>query len=346
MIISTRYTELVGIQHPVVQDGLGLSPTAKLAAAVSEAGGLGTVSIPAVSADLELTARQFRAQIDEAARLTSKPLAVNIPVGTDSSGTVLPFSEVLLTTLFAARRSDSQLARQLRVVTTSAGSPRPFTGRIKAEGLIHQHKVGTTAQAVKARDCGVDAILASGYEMGGHTNPMRVHTFVLGPNVVDAVPEIPVVLSGGVRDGRGLAAALLLGADAVAMGTRFVTTVENSDWHPDFLAAIVAMREGDDVAFAGNYGPCRGLRNAATLALSTDALSTGAGSSHGDLETIDAKLEDMRRAQDEGDVKTGVVLAGQVASGITGIVRVSDLVPGMVAQAAEALRLVSSRVRG
>ena len=93
MIISTRYTELVGIQHPVVQDGLGLSPTAKLAAAVSEAGGLGTVSIPAVSADLGLTARLFRAQIDEAARLTSKPLAVNIPVGTDSSGTVLPFSE-------------------------------------------------------------------------------------------------------------------------------------------------------------------------------------------------------------------------------------------------------------
>jgi enoyl-[acyl-carrier protein] reductase II len=340
MHISTRYTELVGIEHPVVQDGLGLSPTAKLAAAVSEAGGLGTVSIPAVSADLELTARQFRAQIDEAGRLTSKPLAVNIPVGTDSSGTVLPFSEVLLTTLFAARQDDPQLARQFKVVTTSAGSPRPFTRRIKAEGLIHQHKVGTTAQAVKARDCGVDAILASGYEMGGHTNPMRVHTFVLGPNVVDAVPEIPIVLSGGVRDGRGLAAALLLGADAVAMGTRFVTTVENSDWHPDFLAAVVAMREGDDVAFAGNYGPCRGLRNAATVPLSTDAAS-----GHGDLEMIDAKLEDMRRAQDEGDVKSGVVLAGQVASGITGIVRVSDLVPGMVAEAAEALSRVRSRVR-
>ena len=175
---------------------------------------------------------------------------------------MLPFSEVLLTTLFAARQEDPRLARQLKVVTTSAGSPRPFTRRIKAEGLIHQHKVGTTAQAVKARDCGVDAIVASGYEMGGHTNPMRVHTFVLGPNVVDAVPEIPIVLSGGVRDGRGLAAALLFGADAVAMGTRFVTTVENSDWHPDFLAAVVAMREGDDVAFAGNYGPCRGLRNA------------------------------------------------------------------------------------
>ena len=340
MRIATRYTELVGIEHPIVQDGLGLSPTAKLAAAVSEAGGLGTVSIPAVSGDLEVTARAFRAQIDEAARLTSKPLAVNIPVGTDSSGTVLPFSEVLLRTLFAARHDDPRLARQFTVVTTSAGSPRPFTKRIKAEGLIHQHKVGTTAQAVKARDCGVDAILASGYEMGGHTNPMRVHTFVLGPNVVDAVPEIPIVLSGGVRDGRGLAAALLFGADAVAMGTRFVTTVENSDWHPDFLAAIVAMREGDDVAFAGNYGPCRGLRNPATTALPTDGASV-----HGSLETIDAKLEDMRRAQDEGDVKAGVVLAGQVASGITGIVRVSDLVPGMVTEAALALRALSARVR-
>jgi NAD(P)H-dependent flavin oxidoreductase YrpB (nitropropane dioxygenase family) len=100
------------------------------------------------------------------------------------------------------------------------------------------------------------------------------------------------------------------------------------------------MREGADVGFAGNYGPCRGLRNSATTALPTDGASV-----HGSLETIDAKLEDMRRAQDEGDVKAGVVLAGQVASGITGIVRVSDLVPGMVTEAALALRALSARVR-
>ncbi len=332
-MLSTRYTDLVGIEYPIVQDGLGLSATAKLAAAVSEAGGLGTVSIPAISDDLDGIAREFRAQILEAAALTRKPLAVNIPVGVDASGQVLPFSDVVLEVLFELRKSDSQLHDQLRVVTTSAGSPRQFSARIKGEGLIHQHKVGSSAQAVKARDCGVDAIIASGYEMGGHTNPLQLATFVLGPNVADAVPELPIVLSGGIRDGRGLAAALCLGADAIAMGTRFVATVDNSDWHPAFIEAYLNMREGDDVVFLGNYGPCRGLRNAATMEL-LDHAARG----HGDLETINSKLESMRQAQDEGDIENSVVLAGQVASGITSVVRVSDLVPEMVAEAQAVLR--------
>lgn len=336
--LATRYTELVGIAHPVLQEGLGLSPTARLAAAVSNAGGLGTISIPAVTDDLGAVARAFREQIDEAASLTDKPLAVNIPVGVDASGTVLPFSDALFEVLFACRREDAQLQRQLRVVTTSAGSPRPFVARIRDAGLIHQHKVGTTDQARKARAAGVDALIASGFEMGGHTNPARVHTFVLVPNVSDAVRDIPVVLSGGVRDGRGLAAALMLGADAVAMGTRFVLTEDNRDWHPDFLAAVLAMREGDDVAFEGNYGPCRGLRNVATEAL------LGHGDVHGSLESIGHKLEDMRRAQSDGDVTTGVVLAGQVASGISSIVRVAELVPGMVAEAIACLAAARARV--
>lgn len=331
-MISTRYTELVGIEHPIVQDGLGLSPTAKLAAAVSSAGGLGTVSIPAISDDLDTVAREFREQIFEAATLTTKPLAVNIPVGVDSTGAVLPFTEVLLRLVFQLRGQDTQLANQLRVVTTSAGSPRPFSERIRGEGLIHQHKVGAAAQAIKARDCGVDAIVASGYEMGGHTNPLHVATFVLGPNVSDAVPELPIVLSGGVRDGRGLAAALCLGADAVAMGTRFVVTEDNADWHPAFLAAVLGMQEGDDVVFDGNYGPARGMRNAATSEL------MGHGPGHGDLESIATKLDSMRQAQTDGDVENSVVLAGQVASGITSIVRVSDLLPAMVRDAEVALR--------
>jgi enoyl-[acyl-carrier protein] reductase II len=168
--------------------------------------------------------------------------------------------------------------------------------------------------------------------MGGHTNPLHVATFVLGPNVRDAVPELPIVLSGGVRDGRGLAAALCLGADAVAMGTRFVVTEDNSDWHPAFLAAVLGMQEGDDVVFDGNYGPARGMRNAATSEL------MGHGPGHGDLESIATKLDSMRQAQTDGDVENSVVLAGQVASGITSIVRVSDLLPAMVRDAEAALR--------
>ena len=338
MPIVNRYTELVGIEHPIVQEGLGLSRTARLAAAVSSAGGLGSVSIPGMSDDLAETARRFRLEIETCASLTERPFAVNIPAGTDSSGQVLPFTDVLLRTVLDARRADSQLERQLRVVTTSAGDPRAFVGTIQDAGMVHQHKVGATKHAQRAAGAGVDVLIVCGFEAGGHTSAQQVHTLVLGANVTEAV-DIPVLLSGGFRDGRGLAAALCLGAEGVAMGTRFVVTHDNTDWHPRFLDAVLSMQEGDDIAFNGNYGPCRGRRNEVTERL---AAETGGG--HGDVASINSKLESMRRAQDEGDVDGAIVLAGQVASGITDRVWVSDLLMGMVKDASQVIRAVSATV--
>ncbi len=331
--IVNRYTRLVGIDHPIVQEGLGPFRTPRLAAAVSNAGGLGTVSMPGMPEDIEAGARTFREHIEECAALTDRPFAVNIPVGVDASGEVLPFTDVYLRTALAARESDAVIAGRLTVLTTSAGFPGRYVAMIKDAGLVHQHKVGSTRQAVKAARAGVDVVIAAGFEMGGHAPSKAVHTFVLVPNVTEAV-DIPVLLTGGARDGRGLAAALAMGADGVAMGTRFILSHDNSDWHPAYLQALLDAREGDDVAFNGVYGPCRGLRNAA----SEELLASGHLGDTDPVESTRWKIESMQRAQTDGDVTNGLVLAGQVASAIDDIVSVAEFVPRMAEEAAAVLR--------
>lgn len=336
--ISNRYTRLTGIEHPIVQEGLGPFKTPKLAAAVSNAGGLGTVSMPGFPRDLTEGARTFREHIEECAALTDKPFAVNIPVGVDGEGNVLAFTDAYINTVLQARAADGEIAKRLTVLTTSAGFPGKYVGPIKDAGMVHQHKVGSTAQALKAQEAGVDAVIAAGFEMGGHAPSKGVHTYVLVPSVT-AVVDVPVVLSGGAKDGRTLAAALCMGAEAVAMGTRFIASEENSDWHPSYAQALLDAQEGDDVAFTGVYGPCRGLKNRASLRLVED---------HGDdadpAELLRWKIESMQRAQTEGDVEDGLVLAGQVAGAIDEVIKVAEFVPGMAEEAAGVLdRLAAVR---
>jgi NAD(P)H-dependent flavin oxidoreductase YrpB (nitropropane dioxygenase family) len=341
--IVNRYTRLVGIDHPIVQEGLGPFRTPKLAAAVSNAGGLGTVSMPGMPADISAGARTFREHIEECAALTDRPFAVNIPVGVDASGTVLPFTDAYIRTALATRESDPAIAARLTVLTTSAGFPGGYVGLIKDAGLIHQHKAGSTRQAVKAAQAGVDVVIAAGFEMGGHAPSKAVHTFVLIPNVTEAV-DIPVLLTGGARDGRGLAAALAMGADGVAMGTRFILSHDNSDWHPAYLQALLDAREGDDVAFDGVYGPCRGLRNAASEELLGGG-HPGAGEAVPDpVELTRRKIESMQRAQTDGDVTNGLVMTGQVASAITDIISVAEFVPRMAEEAAAILRSLAAQL--
>ena len=334
--ITNRYTRLIGIEHPIVQEGLGPFRTPRLAAAVSQAGGLGTVSMPGMPADLTAGARTLREHIDECATLTHKPFAVNIPVGISANGDVLPFTDVYIRAVLEARASDGQLERQLTVLTTSAGFPGSYIAPIKNAGMIHQHKVGSTRQAIKAEELGVDVVIAAGFEMGGHTSGKAMHTYVLVPNVTEAV-DVPVLLSGGARDGRGLAAALAMGADGVAMGTRFILSEDNSDWHPAYLRALLDAKEGDDVAFPGVYGPCRGLRNAASEALLAETRRTG-----DPAEQIRWKLESMQRAQMHGDVENGLVMTGQVASAINQLIRIAEFVPAMADEAARILRSLAA----
>lgn len=337
--ITNRYTELTGIDHPIVQEGLGPFKTPKLAAAVSNAGGLGTVSMPGFPEDLNEGARTFRKHIEECASQTDNPFAVNIPVGLDSNGQVLPFTDAYINAVLDARAADEEIAKRLTVLTTSAGFPGAYVTRIKDNGLIHQHKVGSTAQALKAQESGVDAVIAAGFEMGGHAPSKAVHTYVLVPSVTAAV-DVPVVLSGGAYDGRTLAAALCMGAEAVAMGTRFIAAEENSDWHPAYMQALLKAQEGDDIAFNGVYGPCRGLRNKASMLLTAH----DGGDSGDPVELLRWKIESMQRAQTSGDVDNGLVLAGQVAGSITETVRVSEFIPATAKEAADILRHLTSGI--
>ena len=330
-ILATRFTELVGIEHPIVQEDMGPFKTAKLAAAVSEAGGLGTVSMPGMTADPAEGARVLRDHIEETAALTRLPFAVNVPVGRANGGEILPISEAYIRAVCDARKADAALERQLRVLTTSAGFPGEFRPLIADSGLIHMHKVGSTRQAVKAEQLGVDVVIASGYEMGGHTHAVPVHTFILLPNVTEAV-SVPVLLSGGARDGRTLAAALCLGAAGVAMGTRFIASEDNRDWHPATARRIVEAAEGDDTIFPGVYSPARGLKSAGVERL-MGMLRDGASPE----ELLAYKDAALIRAEEDGDLESGILPAGQVASGIRDIVSVAQFVPAMAAAAAAVL---------
>lgn len=338
--ISNRYTRLVGIEHPIVQEGLGPFRTASLAAAVSSAGGLGTVSMPGMPEDIAAGARTFREHIEECASLTDRPFAVNVPVGVDGNGKVLPFTDVYIRTALAAREEDAAIAERLTVLTTSAGFPGDYVAMIRDAGMVHQHKVGSTRQAVKAAAAGVDVVIAAGFEMGGHAPSAAVHSFVLLPSVTEAV-DVPVLLTGGVRDGRGLAAALAMGADGVAMGTRFITTYDNADWHPAYLQALLDAKEGDDVAFNGVYGPCRGLRNAASQRL-LDHSHPEEGQVLDAVELTRWKIESMQKAQTDGDVTDSLVMTGQVASAITDLVHVGEFVPRMAEEAAAVIQALAS----
>ncbi len=325
-----RFQDLTGVQYPIVQDGMGPSPSTAVATAVSAAGGLGTVSCPSITNTSEQFLREgLRAEIEKVAAGTDRPFAINVPVGHVAGGELLPVSRVCIEEAAAVKRDGGRAGEQLVALITSAGFPGQFRDTIKDSGLVHVHKVGSLRHAKKAAEMGADAIIASGYEMGGHTHARGVHTMVLAPQVIDAL-DIPVVVSGGIADGRGLAAVLAMGGAAVAMGTRFIATVEHQ-WHDNYKQYIVDAPEWGDTVFSGIYAPLRGLVNKGLDAME-EAQRTMTPDEFGAW-----KEATIRRAQLEGDVEHGLVVAGQVAAAIHDIPRVVDLIDRMVAQARELL---------
>lgn len=338
--MSTRFTELVGIDYPVVQEGLGPYRSVALPAAVSNAGGLGTLCIPGLSEEPDVGARHLREYIEELCTLTDKPFSVNVPVGTAEDGEVLPFSRAYVQAVVDAVR-DKEISSRLRAITTSAGSPGVVRDVIADSGLVHIHKVGGTRQALRAQRDGVDAVVASGYEAGGHTHVRPVHTFVLVPSVVDAL-EIPVVLAGGARDGSSLAAALAFGAEAVAMGTRFVVTRENTDWHPAYAEAILSAREGDDILFNAIYGPSRALPSTGITELAELVRQGGM-----DVHELTAwKDQRLIGAMRDGKLEEGLLPAGQISGAINEWVSVAEFVPAVIRQARDIINDLHARFIG
>lgn len=321
-----RFQDMVGVEYPIMQDGMGPSPTTHLAAAVSAAGGLGTVSCPSITNTSEKFLREgFRAAIEHVAGTTDRPFAVNVPVGRTASGELLLVSRACIDEAISVKRDGGKAGAQLRALVTSAGFAGEFGTAIRESGLVHMCKVGSLRHARKATEYGANVIIASGYEMGGHTHAKAVHTMVLAPQVIDAL-DVPVVVSGGIADGRGLAAVLAMGGAAAAMGTRFIATREH-EWHQAYKQRIVDAREWDDVVYGGIYAPIRGLRNKGLEAMD-EVRKTMSGD---DFQAWEE--EQIRKAQRDGDVENGLLVAGQVAAAVHDIPTVAELIGRIVAQA-------------
>lgn len=281
--MQTRITDLLGIRYPVLQGGMAWVAEYHLAAAVSEAGGLGIIG--AANAPAEWV----REQIRETKRRTDKPFGVN----------------VMLMSPHAEEVAQVIAEEGVAVVTTGAGNPEKYMELWKTNGSRVIPVVASVALAKRMERCGADAVVAEGCESGGHVGESTTMTLV--PQVVDSV-QIPVIAAGGIADGRGMAAALMLGAEGIQMGTRFVASTE-CQVHPNYKEKVLKARDIDTRVTGRTTGhPVRALRNEMTKQyLELEAAGAGAE----ELEAL--TLGGLRRAVIEGDVRSGSVMAGQIA---------------------------------
>ncbi len=281
--MKTKITELLGIQYPILQGGMAWVAEYHLAAAVSNAGGLGIIG--AASAPPEIV----REQIREAKKLTDRPFGVN----------------VMLMNPNAPQVAQVVVEEHVPVVTTGAGNPGKFLAMWKEAGIKVIPVVASVAMAKMMERSGADAVVAEGMESGGHIGEQTTMTLV--PQVADAV-QIPVIAAGGIADARGFAAAFLLGAQAVQMGTRFVTAAE-SIAHQNYKERIVKAKDIDSEVTGRSTGhPIRVLRNQ----MSREYLKMEKqGATLEELETL--TLGSLRKAVIDGDVKGGSFMAGQIA---------------------------------
>jgi enoyl-[acyl-carrier protein] reductase II len=307
-MIRTPLCELLGIEHPIVQGGMAWAATAELAAAVSNAGGLGIVGAGNSPPDV------IRQELRRVRALTDRPFGANVPIFTAGAEEAL---QVFI---------DEGVA----VVTVGGGNSGPYVGPLQRAGIKVIPVVASVALARRMARQGVDALIAEGMESGGHIGD--VATLPLVPQVVDAV-DIPVIAAGGMADGRGLAAALALGAAGIQMGTRFICTVE-CQAHENYKQKIVQAHDRATIVTGGSFGhPVRSIRGPFVRYL--EELEQD-GCSEEEFVTYGAGT--LRRAIVDGDVERGSVMAGQSAGLVADVVPVKELIERIVAQAEAVIR--------
>lgn len=309
--MRTRLTDLLGIREPIIQGGLANLAYAELAAAVSNAGGLGQITATSLR-----DAGALRKEIQRTKTLTNEPFGVNLAISQHKS--VDEMLEVIL-------------EEDVSVVTLTGGNPEPILKRLDGKPIKKLVLVGAVRQAVKAEALGADGVMAVGQEGGGHIGRVDTGTIVLVPRVVDAV-HIPVVASGGIADGRGLAAAIALGADGVEMGTRFVATQECIA-HPRYKEALVNGQEHETIVIKRSIGaPGRVLNSALVKAILQEEEH---GSSPEKLYPYISGERNMQAAV-HGDMDKGYAWAGQSMGLIHDVPTVAQLISRMVKDAQDA----------
>lgn len=292
MKFSNRITELLGVETPILQAPMGWIARSPLASAVSNAGALGIIETSSGELDA------IRGEIIKMRELTDKPFGVNIAQAFVRDPAIVQFV----------------IDQGVRFVTTSAGNPERYTGELKNAGLTVFHVVPSLSAALKAVECGVDGLVVEGGEGGGFKNPREVSTMVLLPLIRSKV-DVPIIAAGGFVDGKSMAAAFALGAEAIQLGTRMVSAAE-SPVHSNWKRAIVDAKETDTVFLNRNHSPAlRALRTEKTTALES-------------TPDVNA-MQSFGTATDlyfGGDMNASIALTGQVCGRIDAVRPVAEII--------------------
>lgn len=302
--MNNRITDLFNIKYPIVQGGMIWASGYKLASAVSNAGGLGLIGAGSMYPHILLE------HLEKIATATDQPYGVNVPM-------LYPNIEEII---------DMIIEHQVPIVFTSAGNPKIYTQRLKDHGIKVAHVVSSVKFALKAQDAGVDAVVAEGFEAGGHNGREETTTMTLIPMVKKEL-EVPLIAAGGIATGRAMLAAMTLGADGVQVGSRFVATHEASS-HLAFKNAVVDAKEGDTHLTLKELAPVRLIRNKFWQDVQ-DLYTTGP--SKEELKELLGRAR-AKKGMFEGDLIEGELEIGQVSGLIDEIVPAAQVVNDMVAE--------------
>jgi enoyl-[acyl-carrier protein] reductase II len=299
-----RITQLFKIKYPIIQGGMIWNSGYKLASAVSNAGGLGLIGAGSMYPEV------LREHIQKCKLATDKPFGVNVPM-------LYPNIEEIMKII---------VDEGVKIVFTSAGNPKTWTDFLKENGIIVVHVVSSSKFALKAQDAGVDAVVAEGFEAGGHNGREETTTLTLIPMVREQI-SIPLIAAGGIATGRGMLAAMVLGADGVQMGSRFAASIESSA-HDNFKQTIIDTKEGDTQLTLKELAPVRLIKN----------------KFYNDLQELYSKcptkenLEELlgkrraKRGMFEGDLIEGELEIGQIAGLIHEILPVEKIIENIISE--------------
>ncbi len=301
--MTNRVTQLFKITVPIIQAGMVWVSGWKLASAVSNAGALGLIGAGSMKPDL------LREHIQKTASATSAPFGVNIPL---LRGDIEELISVIL-------------EEKIKIVFTSAGHPGRHIEKFKNAGCVVVHVIANVKQALKAQECGCDAIVAEGFEAGGHNGMDEITTLALVPQIVDAV-KIPVIAAGGIADGRGMMAAFALGAEGVQIGTRFAATIESSA-HELYKQKIVEANDGDTVLTYHNILPVRAMKNPFMAQVQKE--ETQKGMTRERMIELHAKGRE-RKGIFEGNWEEGEMEMGQSSGLVHDVVSAKEIVDRLI----------------
>lgn len=300
-----KITQLFGIKYPIIQGGMIWNSGYKLASAVSNAGGLGLIGAGSMYPNI------LREHIQKCKKATDKPFGVNIPM-------LYPNVEEIIQII---------IEEGVKIVFTSAGNPKTWTSYLKDKGIIVVHVVSSSKFALKAEEAGVDAVVAEGFEAGGHNGREETTTLTLIPMVKESI-SIPLIAAGGIASGKGMLAAMILGADGVQMGSRFAASHESSA-HENFKKTIIEVKEGDTQLTLKELAPVRLIKN----------------KFYNDLQDLYSKCpttEELKillgrarakKGMFEGDLVEGELEIGQIAGLIHEIKSVKEIIDDVVSEA-------------